>query len=319
MKKLKRILFVSQGLKLEEQALFDWTLRLAQQHKSQVDIIRVIPELGAGLSYALESISPAKIQAEQDREAEQALHELYIQAKQQSLHAHTQLLRGKGFYRAIQYVLQHEADLVVKIAQPVSKGLADKMFVSDDMHLLRKCPAPVLLHKQGHPLPFKRVMASLDLDLEQQEKHPNAINQNILAWADNLSRVEDPIYAAHAWQSETEELVRHWHTELSEVDLVRLVERERHLHHEVMEKELAELRKTERSIHVLFPKGEPEYAIPMVAERNEVDLIVMGTLGRVGLPGLVIGNTAENILEQVQCSVLAIKPQGFKTPVDVEA
>ena len=319
MKKLKRILFVSQGLKLEEQALFDWTLRLAQQHQSQVDMIRVIPELGAGLSYALESISPAKIQAEQDREAQQELHDLYIQAKQQSLKTHTQLLRGKSFYRTIQYAQQHQADLVVKIAQPVSKGLADKMFVSDDMHLLRKCPVPVLLHKQGHPLPFKRVMASLGLDLDQQHAHPSALNQDLLDWASSLVQPSEPVYVAHAWQSETEEIVRHWHTELSEVELMRLVERERHLHHEVMEKELAELRKTERSIHVLFPKGEPEHAIPTVAERNEVDLIVMGTLGRVGLPGLVIGNTAENILEQVQCSVLAIKPQGFKTPVDVQS
>lgn len=319
MKTLKQVLFVSQGLKLEEQALFDWALDFAHAHSAQVHILRVIPELGTSLRYALESISPVDIQAEQNREAEQALHELYMQAKNKGLQSTTQVLRGKSFYRAIQYVQNYQIDLVVKLAKPVSKSLADKMFVSEDWHLLRKCPVPLLLHKQGHPLPFKRVMASLDLDLDQQDAHPSDINQAILTWASNLVLPSESIYAAHAWQSETEELVRHWHTEISEAELMRVVERERHLHHELMEKELAELRKTERSVHVLFPKGEPEQAIPLVVERNEIDLIVMGTIGRTGLPGLVIGNTAENILENVKASVLAIKPSNFVCPIPAGA
>ena len=32
-------------------------------------------------------------------------------------------------------------------------------------------------------------------------------------------------------------------------------------------------------------------------------------------PGFIMGNTAETILNQIDCSVLAIKPPGFKTPV----
>jgi hypothetical protein len=41
----------------------------------------------------------------------------------------------------------------------------------------------------------------------------------------------------------------------------------------------------------------------------------MGTVARTGIAGLLIGNTAEAILEQVQCSVLAVKPPGFVSPV----
>ncbi|ABM21246.1 MAG: universal stress protein [Gammaproteobacteria bacterium] len=53
-----------------------------------------------------------------------------------------------------------------------------------------------------------------------------------------------------------------------------------------------------------------------MVENYDIDLIVMGTVGRVGIPGLIIGNTAESILEQAKCSVLAIKPEGFKTPIE---
>ena len=45
------------------------------------------------------------------------------------------------------------------------------------------------------------------------------------------------------------------------------------------------------------------------------DLVVMGAVARTGISGLIIGNTAEAILDQLTCSVLAIKPAGFKTPV----
>jgi universal stress protein E len=45
----------------------------------------------------------------------------------------------------------------------------------------------------------------------------------------------------------------------------------------------------------------------------------METVGRTGIPGLLMGNTAETILQQVNCSVLAIKPPGFVTPVTLDA
>jgi universal stress protein E len=43
--------------------------------------------------------------------------------------------------------------------------------------------------------------------------------------------------------------------------------------------------------------------------------VVMGTVARTGVPGFIMGNTAETILSQIDCSVLAIKPPGFTTPV----
>ena len=41
----------------------------------------------------------------------------------------------------------------------------------------------------------------------------------------------------------------------------------------------------------------------------------MGTVARTGIAGLIMGNTAESILDQLEQSVIAIKPQGFVSPV----
>lgn len=71
-----------------------------------------------------------------------------------------------------------------------------------------------------------------------------------------------------------------------------------------------------RFIHLL--KGDPADVIADLAKTGRVDLIVMGTVARTGIPGLLIGNTAETILQRVDCSVLAVKPDGFVSPVGLD-
>ena len=69
--------------------------------------------------------------------------------------------------------------------------------------------------------------------------------------------------------------------------------------------------------HTRLVKGLARRAIPELAEELQVELIVMGTVGYSGIAGIFIGHTAETILNRIDCSVLAIKPKGFVTPVMV--
>jgi len=61
-----------------------------------------------------------------------------------------------------------------------------------------------------------------------------------------------------------------------------------------------------------------EALIDSYRKRIEADIVVMGTVARTGVPGFIMGNTAETILNQIDCSVLAIKPPDFITPVTME-
>ena len=47
-------------------------------------------------------------------------------------------------------------------------------------------------------------------------------------------------------------------------------------------------------------------------------LSIVGAVARTGLSGFFMGNTAESILSQLDCSVLAVKPPGLVTPVSLE-
>ncbi len=42
----------------------------------------------------------------------------------------------------------------------------------------------------------------------------------------------------------------------------------------------------------------------------------MGTVARTGLSGVFIDNTAENIINTLECPVLAVNPYGFMSPLD---
>src|SRR5262249_33306982 len=58
--------------------------------------------------------------------------------------------------------------------------------------------------------------------------------------------------------------------------------------------------------------------IEAVSSRRDCDLIVLGSQGRAGLPGFLIGNTAEKVLRRCDCSLLTVKPDGFVSPVQPE-
>jgi nucleotide-binding universal stress UspA family protein len=68
-------------------------------------------------------------------------------------------------------------------------------------------------------------------------------------------------------------------------------------------------------VHVELVKGQARQLLPDLVISHKIDLVVMGTVCRTGLKGLIIGNTAEKVLNELTCSVLAVKPDGFESSV----
>ena len=57
----------------------------------------------------------------------------------------------------------------------------------------------------------------------------------------------------------------------------------------------------------------PVDAILQAARISHTAIVVMGAVSRSGLKRLLIGNTAERILDELRCDVLMVKPRGFKS------
>ena len=62
-------------------------------------------------------------------------------------------------------------------------------------------------------------------------------------------------------------------------------------------------------------KGVAAEVIPALVTRLRINLLVMGTVARTGVNAMVMGNTAERVLDEVNCSVIAVKPEGFVSPI----
>jgi universal stress protein E len=91
------------------------------------------------------------------------------------------------------------------------------------------------------------------------------------------------------------------------------------LHHDARDRILVELGGSNlaRTPKIQIVSGTPESAILETIEREAIDLVIMGTIARSGLVGILTGNTAERLLPRLQCSLLALKPDGFQCPIQV--
>ncbi len=59
---------------------------------------------------------------------------------------------------------------------------------------------------------------------------------------------------------------------------------------------------------ILIQQGTPYQVITEEAARLAIDLIVMATHGRTGLPHLLLGSVAERVVRTAQCPVLTVRP-----------
>jgi nucleotide-binding universal stress UspA family protein len=191
-------------------------------------------------------------------------------------------------------------------------GLKAKFFGSTALHLMRKCPCPVWVVKPVQDKTFAGILTAVDPDPSDKSKH--ALNVRIMDLATSLAQQEQSkLHVVHIWSPWREHFLRYAKMSARQVDQVTqelLTQRRKELDELVGGYSLEDL-----DSHVHFLLDEPGLAIPELAAGQHIELIVMGTVCRTGLPGLFIGSTAENVLSQVDCSVLAVKPEGFESPV----
>ena len=222
---------------------------------------------------------------------------------------------GAEFIEIIKEVLRNNHDLVIKTARGMG-GTIGLLFGTTAMHLLRKCPCPVWLMKPEQDKCYGRIMAAVDVVPPEVEE--NNLNNKIMEIATSLARTEkSELHVVHAWQKPETSL---WVGGLDYYsgDIDKWLKDTKNMHVKWLDDFLgqSDLQHTEHHKHVL--QGWAADVVIEFVEQHQVDLIVMGTICRTGIPGFFIGNTAEKILHSIDCSVLAVKPDGFISPVQLD-
>ncbi len=218
------------------------------------------------------------------------------------------LIPGRGFISVVRQVLRAKHDLVIK------GGKLDEGVDQLAMRLIRKCPCPVWVIRKTHTGDFRRILAAVDIGSGNEET--DALNKKIVQLASSLAqREKGEAHYMHSWRLEFEMMMQGPRLnvkpeELFEFKKTLRVQRETGLQRLL---EQSDIHPLAGNVHLI--EGDTRMVIPDLLERLQVDVLVMGTIGRSGIPGLLIGNMAEKILSKINCTVLTVKPDGFVSPV----
>jgi nucleotide-binding universal stress UspA family protein len=318
MKRFKNILYVSERTVAQDVTVAR-AVSLAQNNQASLTVIDVVAEDAAGIGMPPGgpiSVQWMKALIDERRGSLEAL----VAPHREQVDIGVEVLVGRRFIEVIRAVLRNDRDLVIKPAE--NPAWIDTLFGSDDMHLLRKCPCPVWLMGPHERSNYRSIVAAVGLDAAGLDSEEEALSADILELAGSLALSDfAELHVVHVWDAPWAGFVRVW-AENPEVADMAMTEAERARHHGVMDHLMRRLRKrigegayTYLSPQIHMPQGAPGQAIPALVRELDADLVVMGTVARTGIPGLIIGNTAEAVLSQLRCSVLAIKPSAFVSPV----
>lgn len=225
----------------------------------------------------------------------------------------TLVLVGTPFLEVIRQVIRAKHDLVLACAESGSV-IKSIFFGSTATHLVRKCPCPVWIVKPGQPVPYKRILVAVDPHNPGSE---DQINRLIMDLATSMaSRDHSALHIMHAWNVDGNDRDS-LRSEITIEQRDSILKRHHDKHLAAVNNLVSHYPMSEFDYRIHLPRGRPEQAIAMLVRQEQIDLIVMGSVARAGIPGYLIGNTAETVLASERCSILTVKPNGFETPVSL--
>ena len=313
MKRFKNILLVYDGRESGQSTLAR-AIDLATRNQARLTVIQVIKQIPRDYRVLITSLSPEEMLEIAVRE-HTLLLEKHIALFPETGMIQLKVVAGREFIEIIKEVLRNNHDLVIKTVRGMG-GTTDMLFGSTAMHLLRKCPCPVWLIKPGQGQYFRLIMAAVDVvppDIED-----NDLNNKIMELATSLAQLEESeLNVVHVWEKLEANLLTGG-LNYFPGDINSLINGTKNMHIKWLNDFLEpyDLQQLQHHEHVI--QGWVDEVIPEFAEQHQIDLIVMGTVCRTGIPGFFIGNTAEKILHRINCSVLAVKPEGFISPVHLD-
>jgi universal stress protein E len=256
--------------------------------------------------------------------AQEDIHEIVEQRHEQLEYA-AKRLRARGvrvsssvrwdyptYQGIIRQALRHKPSLL--IVQSARRGRASRLFLMQtDYKLIETCPCPLLLIKTQYHYSEPYVIAAVDP--QRAHDKPAGLDEAILDFASMLSdALMGRLLLFHA-RTPWEDAVC-LNPELRRVPDV--------INNDVyaaycdgIDGPVMELARRhdipDARVHVR--EGYAAEALPFFANQESVDIVAMGAVSRSPLRRVLIGHTAERVLDALDCDVLIVKPPGFRTPV----
>jgi len=209
----------------------------------------------------------------------------------------------------VRRALKTRCDLIVA-ERHAARHVAGWMLAYTDWEMLRQAPCPVLLVKLAKP--YHRPLVMTALDPFHEHAKPARLDTALLQASGKITTsLKGKLRIVHCL-APTTLVTAAWTATPVIVDTARteaLLRRAR----KALAIEVA--RQPLPSHQLAVVEGSARDAIPQSAKHAKASIVVMGALSRSGFKRLLIGNTAEAVLDALECDVLVVKPGGFRTKV----
>jgi len=214
-----------------------------------------------------------------------------------------------AYEAVVRRALRIKADLIVAHAHAGQHRLPSLLRLTD-WELLRLSPIPVLLVKSARPYRRSAVLAAVDP--AHAFAKPLQLDRQILSLGRVVSdALRGSLHAVHAY-------ARVPISNMPEAGITpALIKRMERNTERAAKLNFDRVLKTSRitAARRYLIARDPASAIAQAVRRSRSAILVMGAVSRSGLRRLLIGNTAERILDDVHCDVLVVKPLKFRNRV----
>ena len=310
MRNFHNILYASTGMGDETEGLKQ-ALSLVRNNRAAMRVVLIYPELPENLEAYRETFE-ASLSGQVETAVQTARAALNMNEAQVPVRVDVKSGDLPPAIDIIRQVLRDAHDLVIKEAEPKEGG---KGFGSTDMTLLRKCPCPVWL---ARPIARSRneMRVAVAISPESRDEAESDLSIRLLQLSRSLADTcsgELDIICCSDYPFE-QYLRRNSRVNIPEETILSAVQKVQTQHQASLAR-LIQASGIGGTYHLRYLRGRTDKAIPNFVEINAVDILVMGTVARSGILGFVIGNTAENIMAELGCALLALKPNGFVSPV----
>ena len=233
--------------------------------------------------------------------AKEVLAGIVERAKHEGIEADSLVIFGKSWVNLIRQVLLENHDLVIIGTRDL--GSMERLILgSTGIKLLRKCPCPVWVTQPQSSRQIGKILVAHDL---------SPVGDLAMQLGCSMAQLHGAeLHVVHSVE----------YSQFDEILPGKVTVDEATQYREKAETHIDAQLNTyafNHPVQIHITNERPSNAILQYLEKQNIELLVMGTVARTGISGMITGNTAERILPQLPCSVLAVKPDDFVTPISL--
>lgn len=304
------ILVATDFLPSSESAL-NQAIWFARQSGARITLVHALPDLRKALLSASPAAQLDAVLGEGDKFQEEIREESYARMHHQigklnanDLDIHCEVLLGDPSISVIHAVQKAHHDLIL-VGTRGNAAWEHFIMGSTAKRLIRKCPGTVWTTKASTAVPPKTVLVATDF---------SDVSKRALAEGLQLAtQIGAELHAVHVMDLDN----------MPEGAIERVSAGDWHLRDQYIAAAKTLLETTVNGLgfdagkvvpHITW--GVPPREIAQLSTTLKADLLVLGTVGRSGIKGVLLGNTAERLLDLCNCSVMTVKPADYVSPIE---